>query len=170
MKFSIKVATVLLSGAVLALTGCSSTNKTPGVNNNYGAQSQGLGNEGPFVNSDYMAKLLGIDKNTVYFDFNQSLVTQKYMYVVQANANYLKAHPSAKIRLEGNTDPRGSREYNIGLGQRRAAAVEQQLEAMGVSDSQMVTVSYGQERPAVDGNDEQAFALDRRVDIVYISK
>ena len=159
MKFSAKVGMVILSGAVLA-----------GVDNTYGAQASGLGNQGPFVNSDYMAKLLGIDKNTVYFDFDSSNVSQKYMYVVQANANYLKAHPSAKIRLEGNTDPRGSREYNIGLGQRRAAAVAQQLEAMGIPDSQLVTVSYGQERPAVDGNDESAFALDRRVDIVYISK
>ena len=170
MKFSAKVSMVVLSGAILALTGCSSTNKGAGVNNNYGAQAQGLGNEGPFVGSDYMAKLLGIDKNTVYFDFDQSYVSQKYMYVVQANANYLKAHPSAKIRLEGNTDPRGSREYNIGLGQRRAAAVEQQLESLGIPASQMVTVSYGQERPAVDGNDEQSFSLDRRVDIVYITK
>lgn len=169
MKFSTKVGAVLLSGLILGLAGCSSTNKT-GVNDNYGAQSQGLGNQGPFLNSDYMAKLLGIDKNTIYFDFNQSYVSQQYMYVVQANAKYLKSHPSAKIRLEGNTDPRGSREYNIGLGQRRAAAVAQQLQSLGVSNSQMVTVSYGQERPAVDGNDEQSFALDRRVDIVYITK
>lgn len=170
MKFSAKVGMVLLSGAVLALAGCSSTNKGAGVDNSYGAQSSGLGNQGPFVGSDYMAKLLGIDKNTVYFDFNSNSVSQKYMYVIQANANYLKSHPSAKVRLEGNTDPRGSREYNIGLGQRRAAAVAQQLESMGVPDSQLVTVSYGQERPAVDGSDEQAFALDRRVDVIYITK
>lgn len=155
----------------VTLAACSSKNNA-GVENGYagGTETGGLGNNEPFVNSDYMAKLLGIDKNTIYFDFDKSYVKPDYDYVLQANANYLKSHPSAKVRLEGNTDPTGSREYNIGLGQRRADQVQQRLESMGVSGQQLVTVSYGQERPAMMGDSAQAYQLDRRVDLVYESK
>lgn len=163
------VKTVGIIGLGLLVGACSSTHKSPSELNG-GVETQGLGTEGPFVNSDYMAKLLGINKNTIYFDFDKSYVKDEYRYIVEANAKYLKEHSSAKIRLEGNTDPVGSREYNIGLGQRRAAAVAAQLEAMGVSSNQIVTVSYGQERPAVSGSTTEAYGLDRRVDIVYMTK
>ncbi len=155
----------------VTLAACSSKNNA-GVESGYagGTETGGLGNNEPFVNSDYMAKLLGIDKNTIYFDFDKSYVKPDYDYVLQANANYLKSHPSAKVRLEGNTDPTGSREYNIGLGQRRADQVQQRLESMGVSGQQLVTVSYGQERPAMMGDSAQAYQLDRRVDLIYESK
>jgi len=135
-----------------------------------GAQTGGLGNNEPFVNSDYMAKQLGVNKNTIYFDFDKTYVKSDYNYVILANANYLKSHPSAKVRLEGNTDPQGSREYNIGLAQHRADQVAQQLELQGVASKQIVTVSYGQERPAMLGDTQQAYQLDRRVDIVYMSQ
>lgn len=161
--------TIAIVGVGVMLAACSSTKKA-GVENAYGADAQGYGSDGPFINSAYMAKLLGIEKNTIYFAFDSNVVQASYQSIVQANANYLKSHHSAKIRLEGNTDPRGSREYNIGLGQRRATAVAQQLEMMGVSSDQIVTVSYGQERPVMTGDSEQAYALDRRVDIVYMSK
>lgn len=163
-----KTLAVLSIGVMVA--SCSSTKKSADVENAYGADSQGYGSEGPFINSAYMAKLLGIEKNTIYFAFDSNVVQSMYQSIVQANANYLKSHHSAKVRLEGNTDPRGSREYNIGLGQRRASAVAQQLEMLGVSSEQIVTVSYGQERPVMTGDSEQAYALDRRVDIVYMSK
>ncbi|MFN7096523.1 MAG: peptidoglycan-associated lipoprotein Pal [Gammaproteobacteria bacterium] len=153
------------------LAACSSSKNQSGVQNGYaGAQSSGLGTNEPFVNSDYMAKVLGINKNTIYFDFDKTFIKSQYNYIVQANANYLKSHPSAKVRLEGNTDPTGSREYNIGLGQRRADQVAQQLELQGVSNQQIVTVSYGQERPAMLGDSQQAYQADRRVDIVYMSQ
>jgi len=166
--------TAIVSFGLLAVA-CSSTNKPAGVenalgNNDNGVKTAGLGKNGPFLSSDYMAKKVGVDKNTIYFGFDQTTVKSHYQNIVKANANYLKNHHSAKVRLEGNTDPRGSREYNIGLGQRRSSSVEQQLEILGVSPSQIVTVSYGQERPAMPGNSSKAFELDRRVDLVYMSK
>jgi len=169
-KQVIKMAGVIGFGMMLAA--CSSTNKSASVENGFGSDvsTQGLGNQEPFLSSSYMAKKIGVDKNTIYFAYDSNVVRSQYQYIVQANANYLKSHPSAKVRLEGNTDPRGSREYNIGLGQRRAASVAQQLEILGVSPSQLVTVSYGEERPAMLGDSAKAYELDRRVDLIYMSK
>jgi len=170
MKLS-NVSKIVAVGVVsVMLAACSSKNQS-GVQNGFaGAQTSGLGTNEPFVNADYMAKVLGIDKNTIYFDFDRTVVKGQYAYIIQANAKYLKSHPSAKVRLEGNTDPQGSREYNIGLGQRRAAQVAQQLEMQGVSAGQLVTISYGQERPAMLGDSAEAYQSDRRVDIVYMSQ
>jgi peptidoglycan-associated lipoprotein len=170
-KMNLALKTVGILGLGLLVGACSSTNKSASVENGFGgANAQGIGTEGGFVNSDYMAKLLGINKNTIYFDFDKTYVKAEYQNIIDANVKYLKDHASAKVRLEGNTDPVGSREYNIGLGQRRASSVAQQLQAAGVSPNQIVTVSYGQERPAVSGNTPEAYSLDRRVDIVYITK
>jgi len=106
-------------------------------------------------------------KNIVYFDYNSSEIPQEYLAVVSANAAYLVKYPTARLRLEGNTDERGSREYNIGLGERRAQTVRRAMLAKGVADGQMTTVSYGEERPAVPGHDEAAYAQNRRVEFVY---
>jgi len=103
----------------------------------------------------------------VYFDYDKSDVKSDYASLIAAHAKYLAANPSRKVRLEGNTDERGSREYNIGLGERRAQAVRQALMLQGVSDSQITTLSYGEERPAVDGHDEAAYAKNRRVELAY---
>jgi len=89
--------------------------------------------------------------------------------VVGAHAKYLASHGSARVRLEGHTDERGSREYNIGLGERRAQAVRRALLLQGASEGQISTVSYGEERPAVPGHDEAAWAKNRRVEIVYLA-
>ena len=106
-------------------------------------------------------------KNIVYFDYNSSEIPQEYLAVVSANAAYLVKYPTARLRLEGNTDERGSREYNIGLGERRAQTVRRAMLAKGVAEGQMTTVSYGEERPAVPGHDEAAYAQNRRVELVY---
>jgi len=106
-------------------------------------------------------------KNVVYFDYDSSEIPQEYLAVVSANAGYLVKYPTARVRLEGNTDERGSREYNIGLGERRAQVVRRALMAQGVADAQMTTVSYGEERPAVEGHDEAAYSKNRRVEFVY---
>jgi peptidoglycan-associated lipoprotein len=106
-------------------------------------------------------------RNIVYFDYNSSEIPQEYLAVVSANAAYLVKYPTARLRLEGNTDERGSREYNIGLGERRAQTVRRAMLAKGVADGQMTTVSYGEERPAVPGHDEAAYAQNRRVEFVY---
>ncbi len=106
-------------------------------------------------------------KSTVFFDFDSSEIRAEYVPVVAAHAAYLVKYPSARIRLEGHTDERGSREYNIGLGERRAQAVRRALQVQGVADAQITTVSYGEERPAVEGSDEAAFAQNRRVELVH---
>ena len=104
---------------------------------------------------------------TIYFDFDSSDIRPEFADVVTTNARRLAGNPALRVRLEGHTDERGSREYNIALGERRAQAVRRGLMLQGVADAQVVTVSYGEERPASDGSDEAAWALNRRVEIVY---
>jgi peptidoglycan-associated lipoprotein len=108
-----------------------------------------------------------LSKKVVYFDFDSSTVHDEDRAIIQAHANYLAQHPTVKVTLEGHTDERGSREYNIGLGERRANAVAEMMKLMGVSAQQINTVSYGEERPAALGHDESAWHLNRRVEIVY---
>jgi peptidoglycan-associated lipoprotein len=105
-------------------------------------------------------------KNIVYFEFDSSEIRGDYVAVVAAHAAYLAKYPTARVRLEGHTDERGSREYNIGLGERRAQTVRKALLLQGVTDGQVTTVSYGEERPAVEGSDEAAYAKNRRVELV----
>jgi peptidoglycan-associated lipoprotein len=107
-------------------------------------------------------------KHTIYFDFDKSEIKPEFAEVIAVHAKNLTAHPNLKLRLEGNTDERGTREYNIGLGERRAQAVRRALMLQGVAESQLTTVSYGAERPAAEGDDESAWALNRRVDMVYL--
>jgi peptidoglycan-associated lipoprotein len=105
----------------------------------------------------------------VYFDFDSSEIKGAGTDVVAAHAKYLASHAAIRVRLEGHTDERGSREYNIGLGERRAQAVRRALLLQGAVDAQISTVSYGEERPAVTGHDESAWAKNRRVEIVYLA-
>ncbi len=108
-------------------------------------------------------------KRTIYFDFDNSEIKGEATDIVAAHAKYLASNPTARIRLEGNTDERGSREYNIGLGERRAQAVRRALLLQGASDGQLSTVSYGEERPAAAGHDEASWSKNRRVEIVYLT-
>lgn len=106
-------------------------------------------------------------KSVVFFEFDSSEIRPEYVPVVAAHASYLVKYPTARVRLEGHTDERGSREYNIGLGERRAQTVRRALLVQGVAEAQITTVSYGEERPAVEGSDEAAYAQNRRVELVY---
>lgn len=106
---------------------------------------------------------------TIYFDFDKSDIRQEFLDVLTAHAEYLVAHPEARVRLEGHTDERGSREYNIALGDRRAQAVRRILLFQGVANDQVEIVSYGEERPAAYGQTEEAYAQNRRVEIIYIN-
>jgi peptidoglycan-associated lipoprotein len=108
-----------------------------------------------------------LSKKVVYFDFDSSSINDEDSAIIKAHAGYLSQHPDIKITLEGHTDERGTREYNIGLGERRANAVKQMMLLSGVSAQQIATVSYGEERPAALGHDESAWHLNRRVEIVY---
>jgi len=109
-----------------------------------------------------------LSKRVVYFDFDRSDIRADSQSIVAAHAAYLAKNPAQKVRLEGHADERGSREYNIGLGERRGQAVRRALALQGVAETQLSTVSYGEERPAAAGSDEQAYGLNRRVEIVYL--
>ena len=103
----------------------------------------------------------------IYFEFDKSEILNEYNDVLTQHALYLADNTQTRIRLEGHTDERGTREYNIGLGERRAQAVRQILMIQGVSASQITTVSFGEERPVREGSTESAYAKNRRVEIVY---
>jgi peptidoglycan-associated lipoprotein len=108
-------------------------------------------------------------KRVIYFDFDSSEIKGEGTDIAAAHAKYLANNPNARVRLEGHTDERGSREYNIGLGERRAQSVRRALLLQGASEGQLSTVSYGEERPAVAGHDEAAWSKNRRVEIVYLT-
>jgi peptidoglycan-associated lipoprotein len=141
-----------------------------------GAATTGLGSEAGAAPGSASAALTAQQqalaelnaRNTVYFAFDSSEIQPEYLPVVAAHATYLAKYPAARIRLEGHADERGSREYNIGLGERRAQTVRKALMLQGVAESQITTVSYGEERPAAEGHDEAAYAQNRRVVMVQV--
>jgi peptidoglycan-associated lipoprotein len=140
---------------------------------NSGAQSNGVATvtTGTSTNT---GGALGPDgplgsQRVIYFDFDSSDIRNEYVDVIAAHGRFLAANAQVRVRLEGHTDERGSREYNIGLGERRAQTVRRALALQGVQESQITTVSYGEERPAAAGSDENAYSKNRRVEIVYIN-
>ncbi len=108
-------------------------------------------------------------QRVIYFDFDSSDIRNEFIDVIAAHGRFLAGNATVRVRLEGHSDERGSREYNIGLGERRAQTVKRALALQGVQDSQIATVSYGEERPAAIGSDENAYSKNRRVEIVYIN-
>ena len=103
----------------------------------------------------------------IFFDYDSYSVKPEFQSAIDAHAQFLKANPRAKVSLEGHTDERGGREYNLALGQKRADAVRQSLSLLGVADSQVESVSFGKEKPAAQGADESAFAKNRRAEFFY---
>ncbi len=103
----------------------------------------------------------------IYFDYDSYAVKPDFAPVIEAHARFLKADAKRKVALEGHTDERGGREYNLALGQKRAEAVRRALSLQGVSDAQLEAVSFGKEKPAAQGSDEEAFAKNRRAEISY---
>ena len=108
-----------------------------------------------------------ISKRSVYFDFDQFVVKDEYRAMLEAHAGYLLSKRDARVILRGNADDRGSREYNLALGQKRAEAVRKALAVLGVSDVQMEAVSFGEEKPRKEGDTEEAYTENRRTDVVY---
>jgi peptidoglycan-associated lipoprotein len=106
-------------------------------------------------------------EHSVYFDYNQATVADKYDAMLVANAAYLKAHPKVTAEVQGNCDERGSREYNLALGARRAQAVKRALELAGANGSSISAISFGAEKPVALGKDEASYSRNRRADIVY---
>jgi peptidoglycan-associated lipoprotein len=108
-----------------------------------------------------------LSQRGVYFDFDKYNIKPEFNELIAAHAQYLVQHPDVSITLEGNADERGSREYNLSLGQKRAVSVKKALNVLGVADTQLETISYGEEKPAVIGHDETAWKFNRRTDIKY---
>lgn len=171
----------------LLLTACKSTPLPPAsvedANANQTAKSANDTNNGADVNG---IKTVDIDANAsnnglselrdpnsilskrqIYFDYNSDAIKSEYSKLIQAHAKYLQNHPDAKILLQGNTDERGTREYNLSLGQRRSVSVKNAMSLMNVSEKQIETVSYGEERAKQNCTNDDCYQLDRRVDIVY---
>src|SRR6187402_1322793 len=134
------------------------------------SDTSGVGDAGATVDDTATGGPTGelLSKRVVYFDFDRADIRADSQAVVSAHAAFLAKNPSQKVRLEGHADERGSREYNIGLGERRAQSVRRALLLQGVAEVQLATVSYGEERPAEAGSTEQAYAANRRVEIVYL--
>jgi peptidoglycan-associated lipoprotein len=108
-----------------------------------------------------------LSSRSIFFDFDKYVVKDEYRNVLEAHAGYLRARRDARVILQGNTDERGSREYNLALGQKRAEAVRRALALLGVPDAQMEAVSFGEEKLRNEGDTEEAHAVNRRTDIVY---
>lgn len=158
MQFSkfIKVAAVALP--LIAVTACSSNSSSnAGGSENGGTLSK--------AEQEILQRLQQM--NTVYFDFDKYNVKEDYTRMLDAHAEFLRAHSFVRVVIEGHADERGTPEYNIALGERRASAVKSYLQGNGVSSDQMSIVSYGKEKPAVLGHDESAYAQNRRAIVTY---
>jgi peptidoglycan-associated lipoprotein len=175
-----KILSLLLVVTVVALGACAhkppkDTGQTGASQVPAGALANGAGANGATgaagagTGEDVAGPQEGIlAQRIIYFAFDSSDISGDGMALVTAHAHYLVSHPTMHVRLEGNTDERGSREYNIGLGERRAQAVRRAMLLQGVAETQLSTVSYGAERPQVDGHDDTAWAKNRRVVLNYV--
>jgi len=175
----------LLLAAVLWLMGCASgTARVPGEPSDVVVEERGVGeveavpeeegvtawgvDEGvPFEGDPLTDPASPLANRIIYFEFDSSEIQEDDRSIVEAHGTYLAQNPDITVVLEGHTDERGSREYNLGLGERRANAVRRLILLMGASEDQVEVVSYGEERPAVDGHDEEAWQLNRRVELIY---
>jgi len=179
----------------LTLSACSSTSSTPATVEDHtsgattsgqaaggnkpagGAETTGLGGAGVAGSSlDGSGKYTGdprknpaspLSKRSIFFDFDSFAVKEEFRPLLEAHAGYLLSKRDAHVVLQGNTDERGSREYNLALGQKRAEAVRKSLKVLGVPDAQMEAVSFGEEKPRNEADTEEAYAENRRVDVVY---
>jgi peptidoglycan-associated lipoprotein len=123
--------------------------------------------EQPFAGSPLKDPSNILSKRSIFFDFDSNLVKDEFKPIVAAHARYLQQNRGAKMRIEGNADERGSREYNLALGQRRSDTVRQMMTLLGANGGQIETVSFGEEKPRRTGHDEESWAENRRADIVY---
>jgi peptidoglycan-associated lipoprotein len=163
-----KTLAVALSLAVMA--GCSSSGGTQEGDMNGtagGTSGQGMTSGQGTSGSQMGANDQKPNVDTIYFAFDSEEIRPEFESVLDGHAQYLMANSSTNVTLQGYADERGTREYNLGLGERRAQAVEQYLTVQGVSPSQIQIVSYGEERPAVQGHTEEAYAKNRRVVFSY---
>lgn len=171
-----RLAWLAMIAAALLFAGCSSTGTKEGeggaggaavVEGGGGAQTSGAQQGGRWTGNPLDDPNSPLSTRTIYFDFDRSEILPEFTDVLRAHAAYLVSNPSATVMIEGHCDERGSREYNIGLGERRANAVKRFFEAEGVDPAQINTISYGEERPEALGHNEAAWSQNRRAVLVY---
>jgi peptidoglycan-associated lipoprotein len=177
-----KLVLVLAVASVLSACGSSVKLDNVPVEDKSGqavnaASTAGQANEGAGVARSAVASVeldknkldpaLSVGMKTVYFDYDSFVIRAEFQSTLEAHAKYLRADKSRRVSLEGHTDERGGREYNLALGQKRADAVRKALALLGVSDAQMEAVSFGKEKPAVAGNSEAALEKNRRAEFSY---
>jgi peptidoglycan-associated lipoprotein len=164
--------TSLTDGTQNAASGINDAS-TSGLNNTSGmsgSEMNGVSGSGDYASTlgpEFNDPNNPLSKRTIYFMLDSSEVMPDFIPVIAAHAQYLIANPAQRITLEGNADERGSREYNIALGEQRAKSVASMMKVQGVSENQLVIVSYGEEKPAAFGSDEEAWEKNRRVELVY---
>ena len=132
-----------------------------------GAEAAGAATGSAFEGEPLEDPASPLSERIVYFDFDSSPLSDEAMALLEAHGAYLADNPRRRMLVEGHTDERGSREYNLALGERRAESVKQALLLSGASDEQVDTVSYGEESPAVNGSSEAAWAENRRAELIY---
>jgi peptidoglycan-associated lipoprotein len=169
----------VLGATLLAASGCMNAPKdktgTEDANaaSDQGSVTSGVGNDDAASTDGFPAggsNLVPGDNQRYFFEFNSNEVHSKDLPSIKVQGKYLASHPAAHVRLEGNTDERGSREYNLGLGERRAKSVAEVLKLAGANTKQISVVSYGAERPLASGHDESAWQQNRRVELIYENK
>jgi peptidoglycan-associated lipoprotein len=158
MQLKMKMLLVAMGVGTVMLTGCSSVDLNPN-----GPDAQYAGD--PFTNP-----ASPLSQQSIYFAFDSYTVPADSQAMMEAHAQYLATHPSARVVLEGNTDERGGREYNLALGQKRSDSVKNRLQLLGVPEDRMESISFGKERPRALGHDEESYQENRRVDIKYTAK
>jgi peptidoglycan-associated lipoprotein len=176
-----RILTVLaVLGTSVLLAGCPKKPTTPetpaggeavGGVTGAGTTGAGAGDTGaaqPLPGADTGGAADATSATRILFDYDSSEIRPEYNAAIAAHARRLAQTPGLRVRLEGNTDERGSPEYNIGLGERRAQAVRRALMLQGAGEQQIVTVSYGEERPASEGESEEAWAQNRRVEVIFL--
>jgi peptidoglycan-associated lipoprotein len=167
LMFALLAATVALAGCPKSDTVKEPPPEQPSADaSQEGLEAEGV-EEGTQADAEAAARQAALRERVVYFEFDSYDIQPQYAQLISAHARNLSTTGAVKVRLEGHTDERGSREYNIGLGERRAQAVRRALMLQGAGEGQIVTVSYGEERPAQAGSDEAAWSRNRRVELVY---
>ena len=174
---------LLLTGMVLLASGCggSSSTKDSSAANvedrsisademseiDSRASTRGLDDDSDFMGNPLDDPNSLLATRVIYFEYDSSTVREDFRSAIEEHGRYLAENPGASMTLEGHADERGSREYNLALGEQRALSVRRQLVLLGANADQVRTVSYGEERPASDGHDDYDYGLNRRVEIIY---
>ena len=173
MKLNKVLKGLMLALPVIAVAACSSHKNNNDDQTNAGmdgSDNSGYNSSNGNMSSDEQARLQMQQlqqNNIVYFGLDKYDIQSDFAQMLDAHANFLRSNPSYKVTIEGHADERGTPEYNIALGERRANAVKMYLQGKGVSADQIAIVSYGKEKPAVLGHDESAYAKNRRAVLVY---